>query len=111
MRPHPSDLPKVTQFSTPSSIGANTRPLSDAPLFLRPQIYVALIVCYQKLQLETDSRCSLKSYDAGADVAIIEYKGDRLSIDASLLPGFQFRTDSLYEFIGEVQVCVLVQNG
>ncbi|CAN0127810.1 unnamed protein product, partial [Ectocarpus sp. 4 AP-2014] len=44
---------------------------------------------------------SLKSYDAAADVAVVEYKGDQLTIDACLLTGFQFRIDSLYEFIGE----------
>lgn len=53
---------------------------------------------------------SLKSYDAAADVAVIEYRGDRLAIDASLLPGFQFRTDSLYEFIGEVQVTICMST-
>lgn len=47
---------------------------------------------------------SLRSYDAAANVAVIEYKGDTLVIDASLLPEFQFRVDSLYQFIGEVQV-------
>lgn len=46
---------------------------------------------------------SLKSYDAGAAVAVVEYKGEELNIDASLLIDFQFRTDSLYEFIGEIQ--------
>ncbi|CAM9798677.1 unnamed protein product [Ascophyllum nodosum] len=46
---------------------------------------------------------SLTSYDAAANLAVIEYKGDKLSVDSSLLPGFQFRIDSLYEFIGEIQ--------
>ncbi|CBJ33065.1 Autophagy-related protein 12 [Ectocarpus siliculosus] len=46
---------------------------------------------------------SLKSYDAAADVAVVDYKGDQLTIDACLLTDFQFRIDSLYEFIGEVQ--------
>lgn len=36
-------------------------------------------------------------------MAIVEYKGDQLNIDASLLTDFQFRVDSLYEFIGEIQ--------
>lgn len=36
-------------------------------------------------------------------MAVVEYKGDELNIDASLLIDFQFRTDSLYEFIGEIQ--------
>ena len=49
---------------------------------------------------------SLKSYDAAANEAVVEYKGDQLEIDASLLTDFQFRIDSLYEFIGEVQVSV-----
>ncbi|CAM9379516.1 unnamed protein product, partial [Ectocarpus sp. 8 AP-2014] len=44
---------------------------------------------------------SLKSYDAAADVAVVDYKGDQLTIDACLLTDFQFRIDSLYEFIGE----------
>eukprot|EP00904_Undaria_pinnatifida_P009401 jgi/Undpi1/5591/HiC_scaffold_2.g00867.m1 len=46
---------------------------------------------------------SISSYDAAADVAVIEYKGEELNIDASLLPGFQFQTGSLYEFIGEIE--------
>lgn len=37
-------------------------------------------------------------------MAVIEYKGEELNIDASLLPGFQFQTGSLYEFIGEIEV-------
>eukprot|EP00903_Cladosiphon_okamuranus_P007066 g6868.t1 len=46
---------------------------------------------------------SLRSYDAAANGAVVEYKGDHLDIDASLLTDFQFRIDSLYEFIGEIQ--------
>lgn len=38
-----------------------------------------------------------------ANAAVVEYKGDQLIIDASLLTDFQFRVDSLYEFIGEIQ--------
>lgn len=49
---------------------------------------------------------SLKSYDAAANEALVEYKGNQLSIDASLLTDFQFRIDSLYEFIGEIQASV-----
>lgn len=44
-------------------------------------------------------------------MAVIEYKEEQLSIDASLLPGFQFQTGSLYEFIGEVQASTLEACG
>ncbi|CAM9687441.1 unnamed protein product [Discosporangium mesarthrocarpum] len=46
---------------------------------------------------------SLRSYDAAADEAMIEYKGASLPVNTSLIPGFQFRQDSLFEFIGEVE--------
>lgn len=50
-----------------------------------------------------DFHNSLQTYDAAADVALVEYKGEQLSIDTSLLTDFQFRTASLYQFIGEIQ--------
>lgn len=49
---------------------------------------------------------SLQTYDAATDVAVVEYKGDQLNIDTSLLTDFQFRTASLYQFIGEIQASV-----
>lgn len=54
---------------------------------------------------------SLKSYDAATAVALVEYKGDELDIDSSLLTDFQFRTDSLYEFIGEIQARIGEERG
>ena len=36
-------------------------------------------------------------------MAVVEYKGDQLNIDTSLITDFQFRTASLYEFIGEIE--------
>lgn len=61
---------------------------------------------HERTHLRISQTCclhSLKSYDAAANGAVVEYKGDQLDIDASLLTGFQFRIDSLYEFIGEIQ--------
>ncbi|CAM9229024.1 unnamed protein product [Choristocarpus tenellus] len=47
---------------------------------------------------------SLKRYDAATDEAFIEYKGETLTVGTSLIPGFQFRQNSLFEFIGEIEV-------